>query len=303
MKSKRWILRICLLCFLLFVTVPVQAAGKSKGLVKKGNFYYFYNSKGEKLINKWKTIDGERYYFGYKGRAVVGGKIIGNNVYVFNEKGRLCHPKTKRVLTVGSNKYYVDPKGRATTKWFVVGDRLYYADPKGRLYLNDRSREGITFTKYGYANKNTASDLKIQVMSIISRITNDSMTKEQKLRAAWNYVISHMSYYSRYPSGNAGWHRELAYLALKSGIGNCYGYACAFAALAREIGYDPYLYCGRVPGSRDGASDGYTRHCWVVINGCHYDPEGQALGWLKGVYGYGYYPCSYKLQYTVRFAS
>lgn len=53
------------------------------------------------------------------------------------------------------------------------------------------------------------------------------------------------------------------------------GYACAFAALAREIGYDPYVVCGRVPGTRDGAGDGFTRHSWVIINGLHYDPEGQ----------------------------
>ena len=58
-----------------------------------------------------------------------------------------------------------------------------------------------------------------------------------------------------------------------------------FAALAREIGYDPYVICGRVPGSRDGAGDGYTRHSWVIINGLHYDPEGQAKGWHTGVYG------------------
>ena len=30
-------------------------------------------------------------------------------------------------------------------------------------------------------------------------------------------------------------------------------------------------------------------HSWVIINGLHYDPEGQAKGWHTGVYGsYGY---------------
>lgn len=49
------------------------------------------------------------------------------------------------------------------------------------------------------------------------------------------------------------------------------------------------MICGRVPGSRDGAGDGYTRHSCVIINGLHYDPEGQAKGWHTGVYGsYGY---------------
>ena len=44
------------------------------------------------------------------------------------------------------------------------------------------------------------------------------------------------------------------------------------------------MICGRVPGSRDGAADGFTRHCWVKINGLYYDPEAQYAGWMKGVY-------------------
>ena len=69
----------------------------------------------------------------------------------------------------------------------------------------------------------------------------------------------------------------------RTGYGNCYGFSCIFAALAREIGYTPYMICGRVPGSRDGAADGFTRHCWVKINGLYYDPEAQYAGWMKGV--------------------
>ena len=58
-------------------------------------------------------------------------------------------------------------------------------------------------------------------------------------------------------------------------------------ALAREIGYTPYMICGRVPGSRDGAADGL--HVIAVvecINGLYYDPEarGQYAGWMT--YGF-----------------
>lgn len=42
------------------------------------------------------------------------------------------------------------------------------------------------------------------------------------------------------------------------------------------------MICGRVPGSRDGAADGFTRHCWVKINGLYYDPEAQYAGWMTG---------------------
>ena len=57
------------------------------------------------------------------------------------------------------------------------------------------------------------------------------------------------TYYSSayYPNLNQNdWWRMTAWRTLATGKGNCYGYACAFAALAREIGYDPYVVCGRV---------------------------------------------------------
>ena len=60
---------------------------------------------------------------------------------------------------------------------------------------------------------------------------------------------------------------------LVSGGGDCYGFACTFAAMAREIGYNPYVVLGRVSGTRDGAADGLTSHGWVIIDGCYYDPE------------------------------
>ena len=41
-----------------------------------------------------------------------------------------------------------------------------------------------------------------------------------------------------------------------------------FAAMAREIGYNPYVVLGRVSGTRDGAADGLTSHGWVIIDGC-----------------------------------
>ena len=112
------------------------------------------------------------------------------------------------------------------------------------------------------------------------------------------------TYYSSayYPDLNQNdWWRMTAWRTLATGKGNCYGYACAFAALAREIGYDPYVVCGRVPGTRDGAGDGFTRHSWVIINGLHYDPEGQAKGWHTGVYGSYSYGMDNQIRKTVNF--
>ena len=90
---------------------------------------------------------------------------------------------------------------------------------------------------------------------------------------------------------------------LVSGGGDCYGFACTFAAMAREIGYNPYVVLGRVSGTRDGAADGLTSHGWVIIDGCYYDPEAQFAGWYRGVYGSVSYDINHQIKSIVRFAS
>lgn len=119
------------------------------------------------------------------------------------------------------------------------------------------------------------------------------------------YVVYGGFYYGG-PDPNlyqSGWARSEALRMFSTGYGNCYGFSCIFAALAREVGYTPYMVCGRVPGSRDGAADGFTRHCWVEINGLYYDPEAQYAGWMTGVYGYDYYPISHQIQRVVNFCT
>ena len=128
-------------------------------------------------------------------------------------------------------------------------------------------------------------------MQIVSSITNSKMTKSQKLYACWRYVVGgNIRYWSHYPNlGQKNWQRSMALYTLQNRGGNCYGFACAFAALAKEIGYEPYIIYGYVPGSRDGRSDGMTRQCWVQISGLSYDPEATYAGWASGIYGtYGY---------------
>lgn len=75
--------------------------------------------------------------------------------------------------------------------------------------------------------------------------------------------------------------------------GNCYNFACGFAVLAKVIGYEPNVILGRIHGNRDGAADGFTRHAFVQIDGCYYDPELKWAGEMD-IYGYGGYPLTWK---------
>ncbi|MCD8012255.1 MAG: hypothetical protein LUG99_03600 [Lachnospiraceae bacterium] len=278
-----------------------------RGLVKtKKGKYRFYKKDGTMLTSSWKTINGYRYYFKANGNAAVGGYKIGNYIYVFKANGRLAKKSSAGRVTVNGDTYYVDKKGRATTSsWLIINNKLCYAAKNGKLKKNTTFKN-ITFNSNGYAESGTEANLKLLTMKIVSQITTDGMTQAQKLRACWSYVTnrSRWYYYGSYPSNFAsGWQKAMAYRFLSGGGGNCYAFACAFAALACEVGYDAYVVCGRVSGSRDGASDGLTRHAWVRINGCYYDPEAQFAGWWTGCYGVGSYGIRHTISAIYRFST
>ena len=286
------------------VEQPSPTVVPVRQLVTEGNKIYYYY-KGKMVKNSWKRYNGYKYYFGSTGNAVRGGQRINNKVYVFDEKGRLFENKENKIVKSGNNSYHIRNKyGCPTIGYFIYKNNLYYANSKGKLYKNKSRENGqLYFTGSCAAKRDYNALLKMRVMKIVSSITNSKMSQSQKLYACWRYVVSgNFGYGGPDPDlYQSGWARSEALRMFSTGYGNCYGFSCIFAALAREIGYKPYMICGRVPGSRDGAADGFTRHCWVEINGLYYDPEAEYAGWMKGVYGDDYYPISHQIQKVVNF--
>lgn len=284
-------------------SVTKTAESTKNGLVKEGGYYHYY-SKGKLLKNQWKDVNGKRYYFKSNGNAATYSYKIKGQYYVFNERARLVRPVSKKIVLIGTKKYLADSKGRPRTGWNIVQEKLYYVDKTGECVKN-KVIDGITLTKDCWAKNDTNSKLKIICMKTVDDLTTDKMTKSQKLYQCWKYLSGgRFGYVPRYPDLNrAGWHRKTALEMFQRRGGNCYGFACAFAALAKEIGYDPVVICGRIKiaGGRDHAADGYTRHAWVTINGKHYDPEGQFAGWYRGIYGYNAYPLPTKIQKKVKY--
>lgn len=279
-----------------------EAVVKTGLLEENGKIYYYSNGKPVK--NTWKKVNGKKYYFNSKGCAVTYSNKIKGKLYVFYKNGQLAQPSKTSIVKVGKNSYYVKKSGIASTGWMIINKKLYYADSKGKFFKN-KTYQGVKFSSSGAAKSNTASKLKMKTMSIAASITNSKMTKSQKLRACWNYITSNgrFRYWPHTPNtAKKGWQKDEAYSMLTSRKGSCSGFACAFAALASEVGYDPYVIRGRVSGTRDGAADGLTRHCWVKINGRYYDPEAQFAGWMRGVYGSRSYNIRHTVQMTVNFA-
>ncbi len=320
-KKQIKILFLALVCFLLCVStgaVTVEAAStetetaataataKKTGLYKENGKYYYYKN-GRKIKNKWKniTVSGKvrRYYFQADGSACTSVAKIDGTYYCFSKLGRLCRYSTNRLVTAGKYQYCPDKNGKCQTGWLLIGKKLYYASAKGRIQTS-KTIDGIKLTKSGAASTSGVSaKLKIKELQVVSQITKSSMTKAQKLKACWNYVVGgRFGYANMSPNlKEKDWQKTFAYRMLVTKRGSCTSFACAFAALASAIGYDPVVVYGRVPGTRDQAADGYTRHCWVRIDGKYYDPEAQYAGWMRGVYAYSVYPISYQVTKSIKF--
>ncbi|MDY3920166.1 MAG: transglutaminase domain-containing protein [Candidatus Limivivens sp.] len=285
------------------------AAAKAalKGLQKVNGKYCYYKN-GKRIKNQWKTIGGKRYYLNSKGYAVTGSVKINGARCIFNGRGQQVTPAKDRVVSILGKVYCVSAGGTVVRGWHIVKNKLYYVCSTG-LVRRNMTWQGITFSNSGAAVGNTACQLKKRCMTILASITNDGMTKGQKLQACWNYVTGRSFYYvSKWPNlSQPGWQKSTALNMLTTKGGNCYSFACAFAALAAEIGYQPKVICGRIDlvnSSRDNVGDGRTPHCWVMIDGCYFDPEAQFADWAPGIYGADSYPVEGAIvQKTVDFIS
>lgn len=243
-------------------SVSLMVKPERNGLAKIGKRIYFY--KNGKKFKGWKTVKGKRYYFKSNGRAATGSYKIKKKYYIFDSTGALVKAKKSiKIAKVGKSRYLVDSKGIAVKGWKVLSGKLYYAFSSGKCAAN-KTVDKVPFNSSGYAKpKNDRTKLLIEAMAIVSRLTNDDMTRLEKLEKCWNYVNSFRYRLSqRPPNHNKGWQIPWAYSSLKIKIVNCNGIACGFSALAKVLGEDPYLVLEHNYG-----------HMWVTLNGKHWDSD------------------------------
>lgn len=253
---------------------------------------------------KWKKNKSGKYYIFPDGKKAVGSCEIKGEYFIFDIGGRLLVPKKNSLIDVGNKTFYVSPKGTALSGWQIIKEKLYYVKKSGAVIKNAKYK-GITFTETGAAKKCQDTKIMLQTVKTVASVTKQDMSKRQKLKACWKYLVKRKNfrYVSKYPNlKEKGWQKKTAENMLRTKRGNCYSFACAFAAMANCIGYDAYVVCGRINGSRDRARDGLTRHAWVKINGRYYDPEAQFAGFKRGIYGVKRYPLRrYKILKTIAY--
>lgn len=245
-------------------TEKAASASIKKGLVRENGGYRYY-SNNKPVRNTWRKVNGKYYWFCASGMAARNGSCNVKGVnYIFDSQGRKVTPSRTSVVQINGMKFIVNKYGKGLSGWQEVNGRFYYAYKSGRCIVN-KTVGGIKLGGNGYAADSTQVRCKMAANRFIANHTTADMSNRQKLRACFNYIVAYNRFVgsmdpapSEFKSGK--WVYKYALQMFENGLtGNCYGIASSVAAVAKELGYQPYVIT---------LAEG---HSFVMINGRYYD--------------------------------
>ena len=266
----------------LFIA-PIKVTGVSK--TKKGT------------LIKWNGVNGAEGYRVF--RKVYGGKWI--KIGEVSKKAQFTDTSAKKDVVYGYSVRAINKKGYIKSAYVfngeyyrngkiaagIVGSQstgYFYADKNGKInynYVNGVEQNGVKWIVInGKATKvSTRSDqVLFRAAKEVAKCTNTSMTKQEKLWAAFRYCQT--AYKEKRPRTphylGVDWPIIYAEDMFVRDGGNCCSYAAAFAYMAKAIGYTQ-VYCCNSGG-----------HGWAEIDGRIYDPE-----WGRHYKNYTYFGLDY----------
>lgn len=236
MKGKVRKLGLAILMAVLVLALPcagVSAATKKSTAKKTATT----TTVKKKVKNGWVTKKGKTYYY-KKGKMVTGWRTIKKKKYYFITSGK--------------------QKGQMVTGWKIMNKNYYYFNADGSLNTKKSINSSRKSDKTGTAKAKTLRRAK----AIVEMITTPKMSKSQKLKVCFNYVMKYTGRRPRTPHSRAmDWPVVYANDMFLDGSGNCFSYAAAYGFLAKACGYKNVYCCNS------------TGHGWTEINGKIYDPE------------------------------
>lgn len=127
-----------------------------------------------------------------------------------------------------------------------VGTTHYYVGADGRIVRNDVVGNYI----YDEDGRFTTGmpELDVLLEEVMVEIISPNMTKDQRLRAAFDWTVNAFTYLKSdyYARRSTGWGERAAYKMLSTKYGNCFSYASVFYELSRVLGEEPTLISGAV---------------------------------------------------------
>ena len=147
----------------------------------------------------------------------------------------------------GKSYYYKSNGVKAVMEVITIDGKQCGFNADG-VYIGDKSNEYLTVYQ--------------KAINLVKEITNDSMTKEQKLRACFDIFRQFTEKNPWIPHDRSeGWVFRYANNCFDTRSGNCISYGVSFGFMAKALGYDNIYLCN---------SGG---HGWAEIDGKVYDPE------------------------------
>lgn len=132
-----------------------------------------------------------------------------------------------------------------------IDGRLYWV--RNGEFVRNEQVNALYFDENGcYTTGNTELDERLN--AIVEELTDDSMTRDEKLRAMYNYIRDNFRYLKRplISKGQTGWEADYALYFLQNGKGNCYNFSAAYCLLCRELGLPAYVVVGSALNSPHG---------------------------------------------------
>lgn len=235
-----------------------------------GTWYYVKNGELDwnysglyQFYSTWYYIQNGRLNWGYNNLVYYSGSWF----YVHN--GRIEWNYTNLVKYNG--KWYYVKNGKidwsVRTLAQVNGKGIWYYVNNAQIDWNYTGFYKFYSTEYFIHNGvlNWTEDTVVKyAKSIFDKVTNSSMTKEQKLRACFNYVADPANFTGKgkripYYKGN-DWPIVYANDMRTDGGSTCHGFSALFGYLAGMCGYNNVHWCE------------HDWHAWVDIDGRIYDP-------------------------------
>jgi len=271
---------------------------------------WYYLGVGGAMADGWRYINKKWYYFNENGVMQTGWRYLGGKWYYLNTNGSM----QTGWRYIDSKWYYFNVSGEMLTFWQKINNKWYYLNSSGAMLANTvvgnktggyywvtkngsydtslraaKESGGVSWLVLnGKAKKVTTENDKTlyRAFKALEKCTNNSMTKSQKLKAAWDYIrTSYRENNPRIPHYTGmDWPIIYANDIFVDGTGNCMSYGAAFAYMAKAIGYNNCYACN---------SGG---HGWAEIEGLVYDPE-----WSMHNFKYSYYALSYNATTDVRY--
>ena len=303
-----------LLAALVLLPEPVEAAETQiypYGYVQIGDAVMWSNGDGTFRTNTFIHHEGKSFYADETGRICYGFRVIDGKLYYLPQDGYF-HVGFNQV---GNAVFFVQADGSLAVNTVVDGftigpDGLVTgtadAGASAAAAQTPAEQAAAAAAAQAPAEPAAVSEFQQVVRNVLAQCTTPGMTKEQKLRAAYEHICNITSYKRTYETPAGDWTKQYAMDIYATGKGNCYRYTAAFAYLAKEIGYDVRICTGTIKAARGGV----TPHGWAEVNigGTWYicdpdmgDVKGRSAYFLKTYNAYPVKPLNYEQFWEVSF--